>query len=125
MAGIDVNQQNLSGTYPLFLAVSLGAEDVVKVILEKGADVNIVNDNGKTPLFESIFHELDDIVKLLLHAGANVNQICNAKTEHHAGNGRGKNLKYIKCKYYDISFFFFFLYCQLMYRLHIKTIFVV
>ncbi|CAG2192463.1 unnamed protein product [Mytilus edulis] len=88
LAGIDVNQQNMFGTYPLFLAISLGAEGVVKVILEKGADVNIVNDNGKTPLFESIFHELDDIVKVLLHAGANVNQICNVKTEHHAGNGR-------------------------------------
>lgn len=107
LAGIDVNQQNLSRTYPLFLAVSLGAEDVVKVILDKGADVNIVNAFGKTPLIEAICCELDGIVQILLHAGANVNQICKEKTDICADDGRGNNLKH-SMQIYKIPILFLF-----------------
>ncbi|XP_052065741.1 uncharacterized protein LOC127705457 [Mytilus californianus] len=86
LAGIDVNQQTVSGTYPIFLAVSSGAEYVIKVMLDKGADVNVVNEYGNTPLVEAIFHYLDDIVQQLLHSGANVNQICKEKTQLRTDN---------------------------------------
>ncbi|CAC5364198.1 unnamed protein product [Mytilus coruscus] len=88
LAGIDVHQHNLSGTYPLLLAVSLGAEDIVEVILDKGEDVNIVDQSGETSLTKAISHGFEDIVKLLIHYGANVNQICKGSTKFHAENSR-------------------------------------
>ncbi|CAC5406547.1 unnamed protein product [Mytilus coruscus] len=96
MAGIDVHQHNLSGTYPLLLAVSLGAEDIVTVILDKGEDVNIVDQSGETSLTKAIFHGLEDIAKLLIHYGANVNQIYKGSTRFHTENRRS-------CITFDIS----------------------
>lgn len=90
MAGIDVHQHNQSGTYPLLLAVSLGAEDIVTFILDKGEDVNIVDQSGETSLTKAFSHGLEDIAKLLIHHGANVNQICKGSTKSHTENDRGK-----------------------------------
>ncbi|XP_052067320.1 putative ankyrin repeat protein RF_0381 [Mytilus californianus] len=96
MAGIDVHQHNLSGTYTLLLAVSLGAEDIVTVILDKGEDVNIVDQSGETSLTKAISYGLEDIAKLLIHYGANVNQICKRSTRFHTENSRA-------CITFDIS----------------------
>lgn len=90
MAGIDVNQHNLSGTYPLIMAVSHGDADLVKVVLDSGGDVNIVNHPGETPLTQAISRGLEDMVQLLLDYGANVNQICKGSTTFYREKKRGK-----------------------------------
>lgn len=89
LAGIDLNQHNLFGTYPLFLAISLGMEELVTFILENDADVNIVDEAGETSLTKAISHGFDNIVQLLLRFGANVNQFCKRSTAFNQENRRG------------------------------------
>jgi ankyrin repeat protein len=48
-AGTDVNAQNLNGFYPLTSAASWGHNEIVELLIAKGADVN-VKSSGKTPL---------------------------------------------------------------------------
>jgi hypothetical protein len=48
-AGTDVNAQNLNGFYPLTSAASWGHNEIVELLIAKGADVN-VKSRGKTPL---------------------------------------------------------------------------
>ena len=48
-AGKDVNAQNLNGFYPLTSAASWGHNEIVELLIAKGADVN-VKSSGKTPL---------------------------------------------------------------------------
>ncbi|XP_071123100.1 putative ankyrin repeat protein RF_0381 [Mytilus edulis] len=80
LAGIDVNQHNLFGTYPLFLAISFDREELVQFILDNDADVNIVDEAGETSLTKAIFHGFDNIVQLLLRSGANVDHFCKRLT---------------------------------------------
>lgn len=89
-AGLDMNQHNLSGSFPLLMAVSNGGDDIVKLILDTGVDVNFFNQSGETPLTEAISRGFDDIVRLLLEYGANVNLICKRSTIVHPENGQGK-----------------------------------
>ena len=48
-------------------------EQVINVLLERGADVNTVDNRGVTPLFIAIFSQDYLLCKVLIEAGANIN----------------------------------------------------
>ncbi|HMB95704.1 MAG TPA: ankyrin repeat domain-containing protein, partial [Tepidisphaeraceae bacterium] len=61
------------GDTPLIMAVQDGREEIVKLLLSKGANVNRGNDRGTTPLHRAI--EYPNIMKILLDAGAKVDAV--------------------------------------------------
>jgi ankyrin repeat protein len=78
-SGADVNVDVRSeesvnsnwGDTPLHMAVQDGREQIVRVLIARGADVNRANDRGNTPLHRAV--EYPNLVTALLDAGANAN----------------------------------------------------
>ena len=62
-----------AGSKPLHIAVSSGATDIVKFLLQNGATVNGSNNYGFTPLHYADNEDRIEIAKILLQNGANVN----------------------------------------------------
>ena len=76
--GADVNA--IKGSYgwiPLFYAARYGKNEIVKLLLDRGADVNAKDSYGWTPLLYAAAHGKNEIVKLLLDRGADVNVKAN------------------------------------------------
>ena len=72
--GADVNLKNTSdGWRGLHYAISCGADDMARLLIEKGADVNAIADDGTTPLILAAKIDSVFIAKLLLEKGADVN----------------------------------------------------
>lgn len=72
-AKADVNARGLKtylGASPIFLASSVGAIEVMEMLLRSGADINLANVQGVTPLMDAAYGSLS-MVKLLLKHGAN------------------------------------------------------
>jgi len=67
-----------SGKCPLHLAVMRNREDIVQVLLEKGADINLKSKSGDTPLMLATVHNHATIVKILLYWGADIEARDNA-----------------------------------------------
>ena len=69
--GADVNaQETESGNTPLYVAASFGREEVVALLLEKGADPNIVNREGWSPRHSAVVNGYKDIAdKIRAHGG--------------------------------------------------------
>lgn len=61
-----------SGNTALHLAIQNGDEQIIKLLLDKGANVNAVDNNGRTPLHEAVVQANEPIVQLLLENGANI-----------------------------------------------------
>jgi len=71
--GVDVNTADGKGTYPLMLACSYKDNDeMIELLLTKGADPNIYGPNGETPLGLAAKYSLK-AVKMLVEKGADVN----------------------------------------------------
>jgi len=71
--GVDVNTADGKGTYPLILACSYKDNDeMIALLLEKGADPNVHGPNGETPLGLAAKYSLH-AVKMLVDKGADVN----------------------------------------------------
>jgi ankyrin repeat protein len=71
--GVDVNEKDAKGTHPLLLACSYKDNDeMVQLLLEKGADPNIFGPNGETPLGMAVRRSFN-AVKMLVEKGADVN----------------------------------------------------
>jgi len=65
-----VNARELeSGATPLYNAASLGREDVVQVLLDRGADVNLTNKAGATPLHAAVVNGYTAVSTLLKSHG--------------------------------------------------------
>ena len=60
------------GYYPLHVAAYGGKEDIVQVLLEKGATVDVKDRDGATPLMKATEKDYPTIVELLLYWGADV-----------------------------------------------------
>lgn len=69
---LDINARGVDDCTPLYYAIGKGDNNIVKLLIDKGADVNIPDSYGKTPLMEAadMFDDDDTIIKLLLANGA-------------------------------------------------------
>ena len=67
---VNVNEKNAMGRSALHCVPGMDEyQDIIKLLISKGADVNIQDEQGSTP----IFNASEDKVKLLIAAGADVN----------------------------------------------------
>jgi hypothetical protein len=75
-----IDQVNVSGCTSLILAISIGHQSTVELLLTHGANIEQANVDGFTPLIyaSSIGHQ--SIVELLLNRGANIEQGCRGDT---------------------------------------------
>lgn len=93
--GASVREKGALGVPPLTLAAREGADNIVELLIAKGADVNAVDDNSNgTALMAASFKGQYRVAKYLIAKGANV----NAKSKegytalHSAASGAGKEL---------------------------------
>jgi ankyrin repeat protein len=71
--GADLNYNNTSdGLTSLHYAISCGADEVARLLIEKGANVNALADDGTSPLILAAKNDSVFIAKLLLEKGADV-----------------------------------------------------
>ncbi|MBD0391720.1 ankyrin repeat domain-containing protein [Wolbachia endosymbiont of Pentalonia nigronervosa] len=74
--GININAvDNRYGETPLHIAVEIGYENIVKILLKNGADVNAVDKNSVTPLHLAARGGYVEVVENLLLEGANINAV--------------------------------------------------
>ena len=59
----------------LFIALEEKREDIIKLVLTKGAECNVCSNDGDTPLHKAAKNASGSIVKLLLEKGAQVNAV--------------------------------------------------
>jgi Ankyrin repeats (3 copies) len=71
--GANVNDRNVFGHTPLWIASEGGHPDYVRVLLEANADPNIVDQNGYTPLMRSVYLDNPRIALQLIRGGTDVN----------------------------------------------------
>lgn len=72
--GGDPNISNFLGNNALFFAADRGHEDIVRLLLQRGAKVNVTS-MGSTPLHQAVAVENLIIVKMLVEHGAEVNAL--------------------------------------------------
>jgi ankyrin repeat protein len=65
---------------PLHRAVPKGREDIVILLIDKGADINIASNDDKTPLVMAISRHQKHIAKLLIENGADLSHDFLGKT---------------------------------------------
>ena len=70
--GIKVNMVTKDGVTALCVAAQKGAEEIVRLLLSKGADPSIQSYNGTGPLILACIYRHTAILKMLLNAGADV-----------------------------------------------------
>ena len=69
--GADIDKKNNNGTTALMAAVGLGNEEIVRVLLDRGAaDPNVRNKDNDTALMIAIRYEQIEVIDDLLLAGA-------------------------------------------------------
>ena len=80
-AGVDVNEESSKGLTPLHYAASAGHNDIVELLIERGANVN-ATDSGKggTPLDYAHWGDQEEVIETL--------NAHNAQREHEKG-GKG------------------------------------
>jgi ankyrin repeat protein len=67
-----VNASGRSGLTPLFVAVSTGNLDMVRLLVDRGADVHAQCNSLTTPLYFAVLNDNRDLYDYLLQAGAEV-----------------------------------------------------
>ncbi len=74
-SGLDPNQSNEQGIFPLHTAVENGKKNAVLILLTHGADPDVCDPNQVTPLhIANSYDGLGEISDLLLEYGANPNR---------------------------------------------------
>ena len=70
------------GFSPLGLAAHFGHEDIVRLLLLKGADPNLPSQNGYHvyPIHAAVTSNFESITKMLIEAGADVNVVQSSRT---------------------------------------------
>jgi ankyrin repeat protein len=71
--GFSVDEPTADRSTPLHFAALRGLEDVVWLLVARGADVNATNDSGETPLLRAVASGNPKVVEFLLAKGARVN----------------------------------------------------
>jgi ankyrin repeat protein len=67
---VNVNLTDAQGNTPLIEASRFGHDDVVRVLIERGANLNAKNKEGQTALMLAVKNGHDDVVRRLKEAGA-------------------------------------------------------
>ena len=70
--GCLIEDRDINGSTPLFLAAAKNRSEVFKLLVERGADVEAKDKSGHTPLMRAVAHQLDVMVRHLLESGADV-----------------------------------------------------
>ena len=92
-AGMSPNLRGKdSGFYVLSTAASYGHDEIVKLLIAKGADVNRKNDGGLTALMFSLV-KYPDVAKTLIKKGADVNAAITK------GEGTGRTVLMMATQY--------------------------
>ncbi len=68
----DLDLADATGNTPLHEAVALGDQELIGLLIVKGANVNAANENGQTPLHLAVSRSDEFLVLLLLTNGADV-----------------------------------------------------
>ena len=68
--GADVNAADIKGQTPLFYAVKIKNEQLIKNLLDQGADINARDNKGESVLFRAAEEDDKKMVKFLLENGA-------------------------------------------------------
>lgn len=71
----DINQEDRNGQTPLMLAVILGEEEIIRLLVRAGADVNEINNAGKSALLIALEDGKFDIAEYLIKHGGDVNTV--------------------------------------------------
>ena len=72
LASVPANARGVDGDSALHLACLYGHEQLVDLLLARGADVNAKDDSGSTPLHDASASGYESIVRTLLAKGAAV-----------------------------------------------------
>lgn len=70
---LNIESQDDTAATPLILATLKGNENIVKMLVEKGANINVQNWQGHSPLQYACSRGWQDIVIYLLDMGADIN----------------------------------------------------
>jgi ankyrin repeat protein len=89
LGSVPANARGVDGDSALHLACLYGHEQLVDLLLARGADVNAKDDSGSTPLHDASASGYESIVRTLLAKGA---AVCVADEDgdtplHNAANG--------------------------------------
>ncbi|OQW46160.1 MAG: hypothetical protein A4S16_11605 [Proteobacteria bacterium SG_bin6] len=72
--GADPNTRDGRGNTPMMVAITVGASDLVPILIAGKANVNLANQSGETPLIRAVQRRDVQLVGVLLKAGANPDQ---------------------------------------------------
>ena len=67
------SKEGTKGSTPLMFAAQFGYEDIVRLLVDKGADVNAKNNSSLTPLMSAAYGGQIENVRFLVEKGADVN----------------------------------------------------
>jgi len=68
---IDVNTKGSFGNTPIFVAITWGDLEAVKLLINSGAEINFTGERGETPLHHAIRMGEFKIARYLVENGAN------------------------------------------------------
>jgi len=68
----DLDLPDAKGNTPLHEAIALGDQELISLLIVKGANVNAANENGQTPLHLAVSRNNEFLVLFLLTNGADV-----------------------------------------------------
>ena len=70
---LDVNASTPYGTTALMIAAANGQDEIVRILIERGAAIDATRSDGFTALALAVFFGHDEVVRVLLACGADLN----------------------------------------------------
>ena len=93
-----INVRNKLGKTPLHQSLTGGNDEIIKLLIERGADVNAQDNTGLTPLHIAAWWSVTARAKKMIDHGANVNatdKFGDTPLHTAAMNGRGKMCQFL------------------------------
>ena len=89
--GININVKNIEGTTPLMAAAQFGADDIVRILLDRGAKPDLLNNDGETAFDIAMKNGHYQIAKML-KPQANI-PVLPTQSAKHAGKNIAADIK--------------------------------